>query len=161
LRFMVTGLVLSAASYLPLFSWIRAAAPEGRYAEVVVAIFVQILFVTMVYGPTAAYLVELFPPQVRYTGISIAYHLGTGVFGGFTPLIALAVTGGGTSLAGLVYPMTITTLTAIVALLFLRKGAESAVSRRAWETVSQPAPVDGASAPPPATQAPVTELGLS
>jgi MFS family permease len=161
LRFMVTGLVLSAASYLPLFSWIRAAAPEGRYAEVVVAIFVQILFVTMVYGPTAAYLVELFPPQVRYTGISIAYHLGTGVFGGFTPLIALAITGGGASLAGLAYPITITTLTAIVALLFLRKGAQSAVSRRAWEAVSRPAPVDGASAPPPATEAPVTELGLS
>lgn len=139
LRFMTTGLLLSAASYLPLFGWIRAAAHEGRYAEIVAAIFIQVLFVTMVYGPTAAYLVELFPPQIRYTGISVAYHVGTGVFGGFTPLIALSTTGGGASLTGLAYPIVITLLTALVGLLFLRKWAQSAVSRRAWEATSRQA----------------------
>lgn len=137
LRFMVAGLVLSAVSYLPLFSWLRAAASNGRYPEVVAAIFVQILFVTMVYGPTAAYLAELFPPQIRYTGISIAYHIGTGVFGGFTPLIALSMTGGGTSLTGLAYPIIVTSLTAVVALLFLRKGPQSTVSRRAFDAAGQ------------------------
>lgn len=131
--FIVTGLVLSGLSYIPLFAWIQSAAAAQSYVQVVVAILIQIIFVAMVYGPTAAFLVELFPPQIRYTGVSLSYHLGTGVFGGFTPLIALAVNAStGNQLAGLVYPIAITLFSAFVCLLALRKGEQSLVVQRAW-----------------------------
>ena len=55
-------------------------------------LFVQMVYVTMVYGPIAAFLVELFPTSIRYTSMSLPYHLGNGWFGGFLPLIATAVT---------------------------------------------------------------------
>ncbi|MGK9220376.1 MULTISPECIES: MFS transporter [unclassified Microbacterium] len=152
LRFIVTGLVLSAVSYLPLFTWIREAAPEGRYIEVVAAIFIQILFVTMIYGPTAAYLVDLFPPRVRYTGVSVVYHLGTGVFGGFTPLIALAATGGDDSLNGLIYPIVVTSISAVVAFIFLRKGVGSGVVRRAWDAAENQQQTQEAANPTVRTQ---------
>ena len=51
-------------------------------------VWIQVIYVTMVYGPIAAYLVELFPAKIRYTSLSVPYHLGNGWFGGFTPLIA-------------------------------------------------------------------------
>ena len=54
-------------------------------------IFCLVLFVTMAYGPIAAYLVELFPTKVRYTSLSLPYHIGNGVFGGFVPLIATSL----------------------------------------------------------------------
>jgi hypothetical protein len=54
-------------------------------------IFIQLIFVTMVYGPIAAYLVEAFPARIRYTALSLPYHIGNGVFGGMLPLIGLYV----------------------------------------------------------------------
>ena len=54
-------------------------------------VFVQVIFVTMVYGPIAAYLVEAFPAKIRYTALSLPYHIGNGVFGGLLPLIGLYV----------------------------------------------------------------------
>ena len=61
-------------------------------AGLVALLFVQMVYVTMVYGPIAAFLVELFPTSIRYTSMSLPYHLGNGWFGGFLPLIATAVT---------------------------------------------------------------------
>ena len=72
------------------------------------------VYVTMVYGPIAAFLVELFPTKIRYTSMSLPYHLGNGWFGGFLPLIATAVTtsawakatfGAGAIYTGLIYPI--------------------------------------------------------
>lgn len=125
------GLALSALGYVPLFAWIQTAAQTRDYVQIVGAITIQIVFVAMIYGPTAAFLVEIFPAQIRYTGVSLSYHLGTGVFGGFTPLIALSASSHGNQLAGLVYPLVITTLTFIVFFIVLRKGAHSSVARRA------------------------------
>lgn len=87
----------------------------------------------MIYGPTAAFLVEIFPAQIRYTGVSLSYHLGTGVFGGFTPLIALSSSSQGNQLGGLVYPVVITALTFVVFFFVLRKGTHSVVARRAGQ----------------------------
>jgi MHS family proline/betaine transporter-like MFS transporter len=85
-------------------------------------IFIQLLFVCMVYGPIAAFLVELFPPEIRYTSLSLPYHIGNGVFGGLTPLIAeLLVLKYNDPLAGLWYPVSIGILTFIVGMLFLRE----------------------------------------
>ncbi len=54
----------------------------------IVLVIVQLLFVTMVYGPIAAFLVELFPTKIRYTSMSLPYHIGNGIFGGMTPVLA-------------------------------------------------------------------------
>ena len=83
-------------------------------------IFAQILFVCLVYGPIAAYLVEAFPAKIRYTSLSLPYHIGNGIFGGLLPLIGVwACAATGNIYAGLVYPITIATITLIVGSLML------------------------------------------
>ncbi|MEO5314688.1 MFS transporter [Pseudarthrobacter sp. CC12] len=132
--FILAGLALSAIGFFPLFSWIQAAAPSRDYVQIVASVTIQVLFITMIYGPLAAFLVELFPPQIRYTTVSLAYHIGLGVVGGFTPLIALAATSSsGNDLAGLIYPLVMTSLSFIICLVALRKGTASPLVRRAWE----------------------------
>lgn len=89
-------------------------------------IFIQLLFVCMVYGPIAAFLVELFPPEIRYTSLSLPYHIGNGVFGGLTPLIAeILVLKFNNPLAGLWYPVTIGAITLIVGMIFLTNSKKS------------------------------------
>jgi MFS family permease len=83
-------------------------------------VFIQVIFVTMVYGPIAAYLVEAFPARIRYTSLSLPYHIGNGVFGGLLPLIGLMVVAGtGNIFAGLYYPIAIAATTFIVGSLLL------------------------------------------
>ena len=76
----------------------------------------------MVYGPIAAYLVEAFPAKIRYTSLSLPYHIGNGVFGGLLPLIGLsACAATGNIYAGLYYPMAVATMTFIVGSLKLQE----------------------------------------
>ncbi len=90
-------------------------------------VFLQILYVTMVYGPIAAFLVELFPTRIRYTSMSLPYHIGNGIFGGLVPYIATflvastvtATNPTGDRLAGLFYPMVIAGVCLIIGTLFL------------------------------------------
>jgi MFS family permease len=85
-------------------------------------VFIQVIFVTMVYGPIAAYLVEAFPAKIRYTALSLPYHIGNGVFGGLLPLIGLwVVAESGNIYAGLYYPMAVATITFIVGSLLLKE----------------------------------------
>lgn len=84
-------------------------------------VFVQVVFVTMVYGPIAAFLVELFPARIRYTSLSLPYHIGNGVFGGLTPFIATAtVAATANPFAGLIYPVSIALLTFVIGMIFIR-----------------------------------------
>jgi MFS family permease len=85
-------------------------------------IFIQVIFVCMVYGPIAAFLVESFPAKVRYTSLSLPYHIGNGVFGGMLPLIGLSLCAGtGNIYAGLWYPIIVASVTFIVGSLFLKE----------------------------------------
>ena len=85
-------------------------------------IFIQLLFVTMAYGPIAAFLVELFPARIRYTSMSLPYHIGNGVFGGLTPLIAESlVLKTGNIFAGLYYPIIVASVTVVVGIIFLKR----------------------------------------
>ncbi|GGD49744.1 MFS transporter [Pseudoxanthomonas indica] len=85
-------------------------------------LWVLVIYVTMVYGPIAAYLVELFPTRIRYTSMSLPYHIGNGWFGGFLPAISFAlVAGTGNMYYGLWYPIGVAVLTLIVGTLFLRE----------------------------------------
>ncbi|MFT3686467.1 MAG: MFS transporter [Phycisphaerales bacterium] len=85
-------------------------------------IWLQVLFVTMVYGPIAAFLVELFPTKIRYTSMSLPYHIGNGVFGGMVPFIGqLLVTETGNKFAGLWYPMGVAALTLVIGTLLVKE----------------------------------------
>ena len=86
----------------------------------VAILFLLALYVTMVYGPIAALLVELFPTRIRYTSMSLPYHIGNGWFGGFLPTIAFAmVAATGDIYYGLWYPIVVALVTLVAGLLFL------------------------------------------
>jgi MFS family permease len=98
----------------------------------ILLVFIQVIWVTMVYGPIAAYLVEAFPAKIRYTALSLPYHIGNGVFGGLLPLIGLSViTQTGNIYAGLYYPMIVASITFVVGSLLLRESRNVKI----WEEV--------------------------
>lgn len=84
-------------------------------------VWVMIIFVTMVYGPIAAFLVELFPTKIRYTSMSLPYHIGNGVFGGLVPFIATLITTfkGSTPLSGLWYPIGVAAVCFVIGAIYL------------------------------------------
>ena len=88
--------------------------------QVVAILFLLALYVTMVYGPIAALLVELFPTRIRYTSMSLPYHIGNGWFGGFLPTTAFAmVAATGNIYYGLWYPVVVALVTLVAGLMFL------------------------------------------
>ena len=108
-------------------------AAKPNLALLVALIFVQVIYVCLVYGPIAAYLIEAFPAKVRYTSLSLPYHIGNGVFGGLLPLIGLSLCAAtGNIYAGLYYPMIVAGMTFIVGSLLLRETH----GRRIWDEVS-------------------------
>ena len=93
-------------------------------------LWLLVIYVTMVYGPIAAYLVELFPTRIRYTSMSLPYHIGNGWFGGFLPAISFGlVAGSGNMYMGLWYPITVAVLTVIIGTLFLRETKDVDISK--------------------------------
>lgn len=94
---------------------------SSDYWMIVALVFVMILYVTMVYGPIAAFLVELFPTKIRYTSMSLPYHVGNGVFGGLTPFIATLLTTiyTGDHLSGLWYPIIIAAICLFIGALYI------------------------------------------
>jgi MFS family permease len=94
---------------------------NGDYWKMVFFVFIMILYVTMVYGPIAAFLVELFPTKIRYTSMSLPYHIGNGVFGGLTPFIATLLTTIYTNdaLVGLMYPIIIAAVCLVIGTLYI------------------------------------------
>jgi nitrate/nitrite transporter NarK len=87
---------------------------------VVFILFILVLYVTMVYGPIAALLVELFPARIRYSAMSLPYHIGNGWFGGFLPTLAFAmVAASGDIYYGLWYPIVVAAITVVVGFVFL------------------------------------------
>ena len=93
---------------------------SGQWWKVVAILWILVIYVTMVYGPIAAMLVELFPTKIRYTSMSLPYHIGNGWFGGLLPATAFAIVAStGDIYAGLWYPITFAVITAIIGFLFL------------------------------------------
>jgi MFS family permease len=112
-------------------------ASNPNSTMLVILVLIQVVYVCMVYGPIAAFLVELFPAKVRYTSLSLPYHIGNGVFGGLLPLIGLSICAQtGNIYAGLYYPIIVAGLTFIVGTLFLRE----TYGTKIWDEVGgQPA----------------------
>ena len=95
---------------------------DGVDWTVVGLLTILVLYVTMVYGPIAAILVELFPTRIRYTAMSLPYHIGNGWFGGFLPVTAFAIVAAtGNIYAGLMYPIIVSAMTFVLGVLFIRE----------------------------------------
>jgi MFS family permease len=119
------GKVVSAHDKTTAATRKQGAVPPSRkpnYPVLVFLIWLQMVFVTMVYGPIAAYLVEAFPAKVRYTSLSLPYHLGNGLFGGMLPLIGLYICASTKNIyAGLYYPIGVAAVTFVVGSLLLKE----------------------------------------
>jgi MFS family permease len=97
-------------------------APSPNVPMLVLFVFIQVLYVCMIYGPIAAYLVEAFPAKIRYTSLSLPYHIGNGVFGGLVPLIGLySCAATGNIYAGLYYPMIVASITLVFGSILLKE----------------------------------------
>ena len=96
--------------------------PNDLYWKFIGLVFLLVLYVTMVYGPIAAFLVEMFPTKIRYTSMSLPYHIGNGVFGGLVPFIGLLLTTTypGDPLVGLWYPIGVAALCLVIGVIYLR-----------------------------------------
>jgi MFS family permease len=128
---IMAGCLLAAITYYPIYSAMAAAAADPKNVNVIleiVLVLIQVVFVTMVYGPIAALLVEMFPGKIRYTSLSLPYHIGNGEFGGWLPFIATAlVAATGNKLAGVAYPIVIALVCFVVGMLFLRETHETKI----------------------------------
>lgn len=140
-KLMMMGFFLAAVTYVPIYMGITALAnpaglakvdslPVANLIGIVALLTVQIVYVGLTYGPIAAFLVELFPTSIRYTSMSLPYHLGLGWFGGFLPLIATATTtsewatqtfGKNAIYSGFIYACGVCLMTAIVGSLLIKE----------------------------------------
>ena len=133
-RMIVSGLFLTALALYPIYQGMMwAAGPvsgEGaaavalhpRILALALLVATQVFLVTLSYGPMAAFLVETYPARIRYTSMSLPYHLGNGWFGGFTPYIAASMVAVYKNpFAGLVYPIAVCTIGGVIGLLFVRE----------------------------------------
>jgi MFS family permease len=107
-------------------------APNPNVPLLTFLVFIQVIYVTMVYGPIAAYLVEAYPAKIRYSAFSLPYHIGNGVFGGLVPLVGVYVCEAtGNIYAGLWYPMSVAAMTFVVGSMFLKETH----GHRIWDEV--------------------------
>jgi MFS family permease len=128
---MQDGVLVPAAQVLP-FTTVSALFTSGTAWSLIGLVWVQLVFVAMVYGPIAAYLVEAFPARIRYTALSLPYHIGNGVFGGLLPLIGLSVVAEtGNIYAGLYYPIAVALITVVVGAIWLQETHH----HRIWDEV--------------------------
>lgn len=140
-KLMMGGFFLAAVTYVPIYMGITALAnPNGlplveslpmmNLIGIVLLLTLQIVYVGITYGPIAAFLVELFPTSIRYTSMSLPYHLGLGWFGGFLPLIATATTtsawaqetfGSNAIYTGFIYACGVCLMSAVIGTLYIKE----------------------------------------
>jgi MFS family permease len=154
-RVILGGCLVAAITYFPIYTLMtQFAHPQGTFSHtlgkyvgadgatpsvaqpeivpLIALVWIQIVYVTAVYGPIAAFLVEYFPARIRYTSLSIPYHIGNGWFGGFLPLIAGAIIAStGNLYASLIYPIVVALVTVVVGGLYIRESREV----RIWDEV--------------------------
>jgi len=112
-------------------------APAPNVPMLVLLVFIQVIYVCMIYGPIAAYLVEAFPAKIRYTSLSLPYHIGNGVFGGLVPLIGVYMCASQQNIyAGVYYPMIVASVTFVVGSLVLKETHGTKI----WDEVGAQAP---------------------
>ena len=134
---MTAGFALAVVTFWPVFTWLGTF--KDNPVMLTVLVFYMVILVTMVYGPIAAFLVELFPARIRYTSMSLPYHVGNGVFGGLVPAAGASIAAmTGVALSGLFYPMAIAAVGVVVSLAFLREPTHRI---RIWDEVGGAPPL--------------------
>jgi MFS family permease len=126
---MMSGCLLAALSWIPIYKsmayhsgYLTNLPSDYNFNMLIFLVWIQVMFVTMVYGPIAAFLVELFPTHIRYTSMSLPYHIGNGVFGGMVPLIGTYfVSRTGDIYAGLYYPIAIALMTFVIGMIWVKE----------------------------------------
>ncbi|RKP49096.1 MFS transporter [Trinickia fusca] len=120
------GGTLKSAGYPP-----KADPAQLNWPMTVVVLTLLVIYVTMVYGPIAAMLVEMFPTRIRYTSMSLPYHIGNGWFGGFLPATAFAIVAAqGNIYSGLWYPVVVALITFVIGMLFVKETKDSDIYAR-------------------------------
>src|SRR6266540_4248363 len=124
----------------------KAADPSQiNYVMVELILVIMVLYVTMVYGPIAAFLVEMFPTKIRYTSMSLPYHIGNGVFGGLVPITGLTlIKSTGNNFAGLWYPMAIAAICAVVCYFRVPETSHVDIESGSISSVREAAPAPAA-----------------
>src|SRR5881396_2442780 len=144
-KIIMAGCLLAAVTYFPIFAGIAAFSKPPNVPVLIALNFILVFYVTMVYAPIAAFLVEFFPARIRYTCLSVPYHLGNGEFGGFTPVIAVAIAAWtGNIFAGLAWAIVIPLMTFVIGMRYLPETKDTKI----WEEVT-PAPAMGGPASMP------------
>jgi MFS family permease len=134
-KIMMAGNLLAALLYVPIYHAMKHYSSPVNAVALTALVFVQVIFVTMVYGPIAAFLVEAFPARIRYTSLSLPYHFGNGWFGGFLPIIATSlVAATGNIYAGLAFPIVVALVTFVVGSIMLRDRHNESI----WAEVHNP-----------------------
>src|SRR5213079_1788424 len=132
------GFLLAAVTYYPLYSWLGSVTQPGKinYPVAIFIIFILVSYVGMVYGPIGAFLAEYFPGRIRYTSVSVPYHIGNGWGGGLVPLITTAAFQATHSLgSALIYPIAVPAVCFVLALILMPETRKHSI----WEEGMMPA----------------------
>jgi MFS family permease len=142
LKIMMAGNLIAALTYLPIYHAMKNNMGDPKHPNMVILmllVFVQVIYVTMVYGPIAAFLIESFPAKIRYTSFSLPYHIGNGWFGGTLPLIAgLMVEKTGNIFAGLYWVIGVALMTFLVGSFGLNERNRVQI----WDEAKEARPTD-------------------
>ncbi len=133
---ILTGLLLAAATYYPLYTWLGAATQPGNidYLTAIVIVAILVAYVGMVYGPIGAFLAEFFPARIRYTSVSVPYHIGNGWGGGLVPFITSAAYLATGSLAyALIYPIAVPAICFVLGVFLMPETR----NMRIWEATPE------------------------
>ncbi len=137
LKIMMAGNLIAALTYLPIYKAMAHYGADPKNPNMVMLtllVFLQVIYVTMVYGPIAAFLIEAFPAKIRYTSFSLPYHIGNGWFGGTLPLIAgVLVARTGNIYAGLYWVMGVALMTFLVGTFALNESHRVEIWKEAEE----------------------------
>lgn len=128
------GMLLAAITYYPLYSWLGAVTQPGNinYPIAVFIIFILVCYVGMVYGPVGAFLAEYFPGRIRYTSVSVPYHIGNGWGGGLVPFITSAAFAATGSIGyALIYPIAVPAVCFVLALFLMPETRKISI----WEPI--------------------------
>ena len=133
-KIMLSGMFIAAVSYFPIYMAMKAYSDPVNPVMLTLLVTIQVIFVTMVYGPVAAFLVESFPARIRYTSLSLPYHFGNGWFGGFLPLISTAlVAKTGNIYAGLWYPVSVALISVVIGGLWVPENKDA----KLWDELEE------------------------
>jgi MFS family permease len=131
---ILTGFLLAAVTYYPLYSWLGSVTQPGKinYGVAIVIIAILVSYVGMVYGPIGAFLAEYFPARIRYTSVSVPYHIGNGWGGGLVPFITSAAFAATGSLgSALIYPIAVPAVCFVLALFLMPETHKISI----WEPI--------------------------